>query len=73
MEETSEQLTSEEIKSFICDDLFRLKRTQNCMDACIGVMQGYGLNLFEVYKIGEWVMHSANALIEQNAKKLEQE
>lgn len=63
----------EELKSFICDELFRLKRTQECMQACIGVMQGYELNLFEVYKLSEWLMNAANGIIEQNTKKVIEE
>ena len=63
----------EELKSFICDELFRLKRTQECMQACIGVMQGYELNLFEVYKLSEWLMNAANGIIEQNTKKVVEE
>ena len=67
------ELTNEDIKSFICDELFRLERTQNCMDACIGVMQGYGLNLFEVYKLSEWVMNAANGLMKENVRTLAKE
>ena len=72
IEQTSNE-EIEELKSFICDELFRLKRTQECMQACIGVMQGYELNLFEVYKLSEWLMNAANGIIEQNTKKVIEE
>ena len=37
------------------------------------VMQGYELNLFEVYKLSEWLMNAANGIIEQNTKKVIEE